>query len=157
MQQDSEPSDEEMIRSLGDDWEGPGTEEDRDDERVEAYGPYELLSPPPAPLETPNDLYWEAVNRLVDGIESEIVTGGLHAQYDCINQLTRNVELGEWAIDPSLAIQILQHSKHPSAANEAPRRRTKQPFDFSHYARAAMRMDCVDELKRRQAFQKLPY
>lgn len=40
MWQDQEPTEEEMIASLGDAWEGPGSQEDREDERVEAYGPY---------------------------------------------------------------------------------------------------------------------
>lgn len=105
------------------------------------------------------DLYREEVNKLVDGIEAEIVGKTLINQDEAEDQLIENVEAHPWVTDnQGRAIQVLLHSNTPCVAImwcQEPKRVSKDPFPFSYYAEHAMANDALEILRTRPAYKKL--
>jgi len=117
-----------------------------------------------------HDLYWEAVGKVVDGIEAELMNGDM-SQPGAIQLLVQHLIDHEWT-DLPYAHFVLMFSKHPSAALSSKglvainRMVTERfikgqggqdaPFPANMFALQPMMNDCRAELETREAFQKAP-
>lgn len=113
-----------------------------------------------AEREEAHGLYWEAVGKLVDGVEVDIANGHLKTRDAAEAQLTEAVQASEWVEDNhNWAVHTLLWSKHPCAQlgySMNPKRADDDPFPFSTFAERAMLADAIEVLGTRELWQKLP-
>jgi hypothetical protein len=105
-------------------------------------------------------LYWEEVNKLVDGVVDDIEAGKLKHWANAEQQLLDHAEKSGYQQDVELAVECLRYSKGPSrglldSSSSIFVQLYSDPFPWLVLAQAAMKHDCLTVLLERKEYKSL--
>lgn len=108
------------------------------------------------------DLYWEAVNELVDGVIEDLRNGFLSRMCELVKSVTNACPLSEYVTNPGLAAVTLYASRFATMGLvnfdvSVDYQNGTAEFPWSLLAEAAFTGDCVAELYTRAEFQAVQH